>query len=134
MNLGSTRISVLLAVFACLVLAAAWSGMSMAGPSTDTDGDTVLDYQDNCTTTSNTTQADTNSDGYGNACDADYDNDGVVGQTDFAMFRVSYGSCVTDGGYDPATDSNADDCTGMADFSVLFDTWGQAPGPSAADR
>ena len=47
-------------------------------PLTDTDGDNILNYRDNCLEIANTNQIDTNQDGYGNKCDADYNNDGMV--------------------------------------------------------
>ena len=47
-------------------------------PCTDADGDGIPDAGDNCTEVANPTQCDTNDDGYGNACDADIDNSGIV--------------------------------------------------------
>ncbi len=41
----------------------------------DADNDNVLDETDNCPTTANADQLDTDSDGQGNACDADDDGD-----------------------------------------------------------
>ena len=43
----------------------------------DSDGDGVIDGLDNCRLSSNASQNDSNSDGYGNRCDADLDDDGV---------------------------------------------------------
>ena len=44
----------------------------------DRDGDGVPDAKDNCRDLPNANQRDTDGDGYGNLCDADFDNDGVV--------------------------------------------------------
>ncbi|MBS1105486.1 MAG: hypothetical protein H6Q91_988 [Deltaproteobacteria bacterium] len=44
----------------------------------DLDGDGVRDARDNCLELPNPDQRDTDGDGYGNLCDADFDNDGRV--------------------------------------------------------
>jgi len=44
----------------------------------DLDGDGVPDARDNCLHVPNRDQRDTDGDGYGNRCDADFDNDGRV--------------------------------------------------------
>ena len=44
----------------------------------DADVDGVPDYADNCPNTSNPTQANTDGDAYGDACDSDDDNDGLT--------------------------------------------------------
>ncbi|MHA8057866.1 T9SS type B sorting domain-containing protein [Aquirufa nivalisilvae] len=49
---------------------------------TDTDGDGVIDFEDNCPSTYNPNQLDTDNDGLGNVCDDDLDNDGNPNGTD----------------------------------------------------
>jgi hypothetical protein len=48
----------------------------------DTDGDGVIDRNDNCPTVPNPSQADLDNDGQGDACDADDDGDGVNDNVD----------------------------------------------------
>ncbi len=48
----------------------------------DSDGDGIPNTDDNCPFTSNPDQADTDADGFGNACDSDSDGDGVPDETD----------------------------------------------------
>jgi uncharacterized protein (TIGR03790 family) len=51
---------------------------SIDPPPSDLDGDGVPDASDNCRDIPNANQRDTNGDGFGNLCDGDVDNDGVV--------------------------------------------------------
>ena len=48
----------------------------------DSDGDGILDDDDNCPTVANEDQTDTDADGAGDACDSDDDNDGVADEDD----------------------------------------------------
>ena len=48
----------------------------------DSDGDGILDDEDNCPAVSNEDQTDTDSDGEGDACDSDDDDDGVADEDD----------------------------------------------------
>ena len=50
--------------------------------NTDSDGDGVLDKDDNCPTVANEDQTDTDDDGEGDACDTDDDGDGVADEDD----------------------------------------------------
>lgn len=53
----------------------------------DTDGDGIIDIFDNCVAVANPSQVDADSDGCGNVCDADYDQNGGVGASDFNILR-----------------------------------------------
>lgn len=99
----------------------------------DGDGDAVADSDDNCLASFNPDQYDVNLDGYGNACDADYDDDGTVGIPDFALMSSTYGSAEGEAEFDPAADSNGDGIIGLPDFTFMTSAWGGAPGPSGLD-
>jgi hypothetical protein len=60
-------------------------------PGPDGDGDGVPDGCDNCTEVVNASQTDTDADGYGNACDGDFNNNGVVDFADYGRFRAMFG-------------------------------------------
>jgi hypothetical protein len=96
----------------------------------DADGDGVGDVCDNCLLAPNPAQIDADDDLYGNACDGDYDQSGMVGGPDFNIFRFAFGSSLGDPNYDPRCDANADDLIGAPDFNFLVQSHGAPPGPS----
>jgi hypothetical protein len=96
----------------------------------DLDGDLVPDDEDNCITEPNAGQRDTNEDGYGNACDPDYDDDEDVGVEDFFLLSIAWGSTLGEALFDEDIDADADDVIGSGDFGLLSRYWGQLPGPS----
>ncbi|MFN7131188.1 MAG: phosphodiester glycosidase family protein, partial [Myxococcales bacterium] len=57
-------------------------GLKKTVVPTDTDGDGITDDKDNCPSTFNPGQVDTDRDGKGNACDPDDDGDGVPDEQD----------------------------------------------------
>jgi len=97
----------------------------------DVDGDAIANDLDNCRLESNPGQIDSNRDGYGNACDADYNDDGFVGLVDFLRLRKGFGATTDSPSWDPAVDSNADGVIGSWDFARLRASFGALPGPSA---
>ena len=62
--------------------------------------DGVGDACDNCQLLANADQRDTNADGFGNACDADFNGDGQVNLSDFGEFRASFGKNRKDADFD----------------------------------
>ncbi len=86
----------------------------------DADADLIPDTDDNCRLTGNSGQLDTDTDGYGNACDCDLDNDAIVGQGDFMQFRSHWGTAA------PLADFNRDGMVNQADFMILRGRWGTA--------
>lgn len=94
------------------------------GSLVDSDGDLVPDQFDNCTLIpngphQNSNQVDTDRDGYGNACDADYSGDTAnfeVDTADFATFLFAF----TGGQFNPETDHDGDGVTTGSDMSIFL--------------
>ena len=96
----------------------------------DGDCDGIPDTADNCTNVVNTNQRDTNGDGYGNACDPDLNNDGVVNFADIGawvpLFNTACGN--VDG------DFNGDGGCNFGDYALFPQYFLQPPGPGAIDN
>jgi hypothetical protein len=91
------------------------------------DGDGFGCAIDNCSEDINTGQDDTDGDGCGNICDADYDNTGTVGFPDFGQFVSAFGS--TD--EEKCHNEPIPGCTvGFPDFGFFVTAFGAPPGPS----
>jgi hypothetical protein len=86
----------------------------------DADSDTIPDDLDNCLLTANRRQVDADNDGYGNRCDADFDNDGAVGINDF-NYLIEHWL-----GSDPAADLDSDGTVGISDFNLFQTRWLQS--------
>ena len=94
----------------------------------ESDSDGVPCDADNCVFVPNASQADTDLDGYGNACDADYDNTGVVGTTDFSTFKQAWNTSAPT--YNEQVDHDCTGVVGTTDFSTFKQLWNQASGPT----
>ena len=92
--------------------------------SADTDGDGVLDSQDNCTLIANPSQLDADSDGYGNICDADLNNDGITNSSDIPLFATLFLE------RDAVVDFSGDGVVNSLDIPRLVSLFFKAPGPS----
>ncbi len=91
----------------------------------DSDGDGILDTTDNCTFVPNKNQKDTNTNGFGNACDGDLNIDGIVNMLDYGLLTKAIGK--------PLPDADFNDDNVVNDFDVaLIKQWlGKRPGPGA---
>ena len=124
------KLTTSLAALACAALFAIGLSISaIAGaPLPDGDSDGIPDEWDNCSAESNTDQCDTNTDGYGNLCDGDVNDDGAVGAPDFNIFRAEFGSSVPPGLAE--ADFNCDNAIGAPDFNIFRQAFGGFAGPS----
>ena len=91
------------------------------------DGDGVGDACDNCQLVANANQRDSNADGFGNICDADFNGDGVVNFLDFGVFTSAYGQARND------ADIDGNGVIDFADFGAFINLYSGAPGPSASN-
>jgi hypothetical protein len=119
---------------ALLMLAApAWAGPADECDGTgDSDSDTVCDALDNCSELANAApmNCDTDSDGYGNPCDGDFDQNGQVNSTDFSLTFIPDFIAATDSGI--GTDMDCNGQVNSTDFSTYYipQFIGALPGPS----
>ena len=111
-----------------------------AGPATDSDSDGVPDVIDNCSAVANAGAlgCDDDIDGYGNACDGDFNNDLVSDGLDFGSphFLADFASgtqAANAAGNPQGTDMNCDTVIDGVDFTVpyfLTQFAAGSPGPS----
>ncbi len=86
-----------------------------------------MDAADNCLLRVNPGQDDTDADGCGNLCDADYDDSGIVGFPDFGQFVGAFATGDAEKCHVPPIPG----CTvGFPDFGEFVLMFATAPGPS----
>ena len=94
------------------------------GAPLDIDNDSVIDASDNCLHVANADHRDTDSDGIGNACDADFNNDCIVNFADLAIMKFAFFSAA------PTVDLDGDGAVNFTDLALLKAGFFEAPGPS----
>jgi hypothetical protein len=121
----------LLALACALALAFGLSMGSFAGSIDDFDSDGIPDTYDNCVNAANgptagacATNEDGDEDGYGNACDSDFNNDGVTG---FDDLNTTLAALQTQ---DAQIDLNCDGVVGFDDLNTVLAALQSNPGPS----
>ncbi len=90
----------------------------------DADGDGIADDVDNCVDVVNAPQRDSDGDGYGNACDADLNNDCVANFVDLGLFRLVFFTNDADADFD------GNGVVNVIDLGVMRSLFFSAPGPS----
>ena len=88
------------------------------------DGDGVPDATDNCLEIANLDQRDSDLDGFGNACDADLNNDGLVDFLDLGILKSVFFSA------DPHADLNGDGTVDFLDLGMMKGLFFRPPGPA----
>ena len=90
----------------------------------DSDSDGIADGADNCTLVSNADQRDADGDDYGNPCDADLNNSGLVTVADYIILRNALNTT------DPVADLNHSGRVTVVDYMILRNGLNKPPGPS----
>lgn len=111
------------------------TGDGAARRADDLDGDGIPDAEDNCPRQPNPDQRDTNGDGYGNRCDADVDDDGMVDSSEGAIYPLSARGdleaitlTARNGPYDPDHDLDGDGRVDERDLVIARLALGGPPG------
>ncbi|MFK7888693.1 MAG: PQQ-dependent sugar dehydrogenase [Gammaproteobacteria bacterium] len=109
----------------CLAsLAASFALACTNASATDTDRDGLVDIEDNCIAVANPDQRDSDGDLFGNACDADLNNDGTVNVIDLGLLRKRFFSSHAD------ADLNGDGVVNVVDLGIMRSGFFSSPGPS----
>ena len=98
--------------------------LAMKNSGADRDADGTPDSADNCTLVANPDQFDADGDGYGNVCDADLNNTGMVTTADYTMLRNALNTANAN------ADLNHSGTVTTADYTILRNRLNTAPGPS----
>jgi len=102
----------------------------------DRDRDGILDREDLCIgdpeplKSGASSPRDTDADGFGNACDGDFDGDGWAGFSDYLRIHRAFGTRLGDPGYDEHVDLDGNGAVGGVDVQRFRQTWQTRPGPS----
>ena len=94
----------------------------------DSDGDGVTDATDNCQLEANPDQRDTNGDGFGNACDADLNDDCVTNFTDLGSMKAVFFT------QNPDADLDGDGSVNFSDLVIMKSSFFAPPGPSGVEN
>lgn len=96
----------------------------------DSDADGHPDFADNCSDVANSSQHDSDADGYGNLCDGDFNNDGITNFEDLDMMKSAFFSNPFQPSWNPHVDMNNDLVVNFSDLDLLKSRFFDPPGPS----
>lgn len=100
---------------------------ALVGAAFDQDRDLIANAIDNCTERRNSTQLDADEDGYGNPCDADLNQDGIVNFLDLSLLKAAFFT------EDPAADLNGNGLVNFEDLQLMKAGFFKPPGPAATN-
>jgi len=89
------------------------------GSAGDDDADGIPNALDNAYMTDNPGQDDTDGDGYGDAADADFNNDNDVNFNDYNLLSSNWGT----NNPDPQLDMNSDGDLNYQDYDLFSQKW-----------
>jgi hypothetical protein len=113
-----------------------------AGVAPDADGDGIPNVLDKCMIDSRNavSSCDSDTDGYGNVCDGDFNQDFAVNATDFGMFFVPAFKGLVPGPWPQGMDMDCNGFVNASDFGMFFvpkfknlPAGNNKPGPSGRD-
>ncbi|MEM7081925.1 MAG: DUF1800 family protein [Pseudomonadota bacterium] len=119
--------------YLCVALVCVLSVWAPRVLAVDTDSDGIDNATDNCLLIVNANQRDTDADGYGNWCDADYNQDGTTNFLDLSLLRSVFADAEPFA--DPLAehvDMNGDGVVNFLDLALYRDYFLQPPGPAAS--
>ena len=117
----------------------AWAVRSGDVTAGDSDSDGIVDLEDNCIEVPNglvlpdagsNSQLDTDSDGYGNMCDGDLNNDGDTNTLDLNLYKLAHRTSPGDTNYNADADFNGDVVINTLDLNIYKGLHRKPPGPS----
>jgi len=112
-----------------------WGAAFVKLGEADADADGAPDSTDNCLSQRNPSQLDSDGDGFGNYCDADFDQNGAAGGADFATFRRCWAQALPASAgplADPTceeSDMDGDSFVSFQDFALFRTEFGTPAGP-----
>jgi hypothetical protein len=127
-----------LATMAFATLVIGYPIASFAGLAPDGDGDGIPDVLDKCTVDSRNAASpcDDDVDGYGNVCDADFDQNYAVNSVDFGMLFIPAFKNLDPTPWPQGMDMDCNGAVNAVDFGMFFTPkfkgalGGSIPGPS----
>ena len=126
------NLKAIFALVSAALLTVAFAHVAAAGtPCLDDDSDGICNEDDNCVAVANVDQSDGDSDGYGEACDLDTNNDCAITTADITRVLTAIQAAESEPPASP-NDVNLDGAITTADITTILSDLqggGTPPGP-----